>query len=69
MTEEENKKQYESFVTSAINSGALDAIVSYREWLDTIQSYTPEQVIAGDNKVRTREEWSMMLKEVGIDFD
>lgn len=41
MTEEENKKQYESFVTSAINSGTLDAIVGYKEWLETIRGYTP----------------------------
>lgn len=42
MTEEEkNRQQYESFVTSAINSGALDAIVGYKEWLASIRSYIP----------------------------
>ncbi len=44
MTEEQNKKQYESFVTSAINSGSWDAIVSYKEWLATIRSYIPEEI-------------------------
>ena len=41
MTEEQNKRQYESFVTSAINNGSWDAIVSYKEWLETIRSYIP----------------------------
>jgi hypothetical protein len=35
MTEEQNRLQYESFVTSAIHSGQLDAIVGYKEWLET----------------------------------
>ena len=42
MTEQENKKQYESFVTSCIHGGQFDMIVSYKEWLHTIQSYTPQ---------------------------
>lgn len=42
MTEEENKKQYESFVTSCIHGGQFDMIISYKEWLHTIQSYTPQ---------------------------
>ena len=29
----------------------------------------PEQIIAGTEKVRTRKEWSAVLKEVGVDFD
>jgi len=37
--------------------------------LHTIQSYTPEEVMVGDGKVRTRKEWSIILKEVGVDFD
>lgn len=29
----------------------------------------PEQIMAGTEKVRTRREWSAVLKEVGVDFD
>lgn len=69
LTEKQNKQQYESYITSCVHNGSWDMIVSYKEWLSTIQSYSPEQIMAGTEKVRTREEWSVVLKEVGIDFD
>ncbi len=68
MTEEENKRQYESYITSAITCGALDAIISYEEWLQTIRSYTPEEVMAGTEKVRTYKEWGSIVTELGIDW-
>lgn len=37
-----NKQQYENFITSCIHGGQFDAIVSYKEWLSTIQSYKPQ---------------------------
>ena len=43
MTEEQNKQQYESFVTSCINGGQLDMIVGYKDWLATIRAYKPMQ--------------------------
>lgn len=71
ITEEQNKQQYESFLTSATNNGNLDAVVSYKEWLETIRSYTPEGVMAGTAKVRTYKEWDDLLngdfgKQIGI---
>lgn len=47
MTEEQNKRQYESYITSAIHGGQLDSVVSYKEWLKAVQSYRPIQ----DNSV------------------
>ena len=29
----------------------------------------PEEVMAGTTKVRTRKEWSVLCKQVGVDFD
>lgn len=69
LTEKQNKQQYESFVTSCLHGGQFDMIVSYKEWLETIRSYSPEEIMAGSEKVRTRKEWFVLLKEVGIDFD
>lgn len=42
MTEKQNKQQYESYVTSCIHNGNWDSIISYKEWLTTIQSYKPQ---------------------------
>lgn len=42
LTEKQNKQQYESFVTSCIYNGSFDMIISYKEWLATIQSYKPQ---------------------------
>lgn len=55
MTEEQNRLQYESFVTSAINCGALDMIVGYKEWLETIRSYTPPEV--------QDDEWDIQIRQ------
>lgn len=67
--EEQNKQQYESFLTSALNNGNLDAVVSYEEWLKSIHGYRSDEAMAGDTKVRTRKEWSILLQQLGIDFD
>ena len=42
ITEKQNKQQYESYITSCVHNGNWDAIVSYKEWLSTIQSYKPQ---------------------------
>lgn len=41
MTEEQNKQQYESFITSCVHTDNWDMIVSYKEWLGAVQPQLP----------------------------